>query len=166
MTNPADDKPPKKTKLADYHIEKSDSLDEVHRKSLNFYFSNYVESHSEASKEKKREMIDRILYIVKRGRVDLFNIYLEHGLSINIQSDRTGFTILHMAAACGARDILRVLIKRDDCDYLLRDKKGRLASELAYLCGPTPDVAVSRLLGIKEKKQADKLGIKLTRRPL
>ena len=49
------------------------------------------------------------------------------------------------------------------CTLLLRDKGGRLASELAYLFGQDP--AAARLLGSKERKQAEAQGIKLTRRP-
>jgi len=58
---------------------------------------------------------------------------------------------------------LRGLLKTGDCDFLLRDNRGRLPSEMAYLYGE--DVAVARLLGNKERKQAKEQGIKLTRRP-
>ena len=61
------------------------------------------------------------------------------------------------------RKVLRVLVECGLCNFLLRDKGGRLASELAYLFGHDP--AASRLLGIKERKQAEAQGLKLARRP-
>ena len=65
--------------------------------------------------------------------------------------------------AAKARRVLRVLLDCGLCNFLLRDKGGRLASELAYLFGHDP--AAARLLGIKESKQAEAEGTKLTRRP-
>lgn len=85
------------------------------------------------------------------------------GFGVNEQDKNTGETALHIAAACRAHKVLKVLLETEKCDFLLRDKKGRLASEMAYLHGNDP--AVARLLGIKERKQGDAQGIKVTRRP-
>ena len=90
-------------------------------------------------------------------------VFVEEGFPVTYQDPKTGSTALNRAAACKARDVLRVLIKQDNCDYLIRDKKGRLSSEMAYLYGHDP--ALARLLGIKERKQAARQDIKLTRRP-
>lgn len=90
-------------------------------------------------------------------------VFVEEGFPVNYQDPSTGSTALHRAAACMARDVVRVLISRDECDFLIRDNKGRLPSEMAYLYGRDP--ALARLLGNKERKQAKAQGIKLTRRP-
>jgi hypothetical protein len=91
-------------------------------------------------------------------------VFVNTGFPMNYQDPKTGSTALHRAAACMARDVVRLLIKREQCNFLIRDNKGRLSSEMAYLYGHDP--ALARLLGIKERKQAEELGIKLTRRPL
>ncbi|MEW8524851.1 MAG: ankyrin repeat domain-containing protein [Candidatus Thiodiazotropha endolucinida] len=99
----------------------------------------------------------------KRGNAKRLKAIMETGFPVNYQDPVTGETALHISAGCQARKTLRVLLKFGRCDFLLRDKQGRLASELAYLYGRDP--AVARLLGIKERKQADANGIRLTRRP-
>jgi hypothetical protein len=47
-------------------------------------------------------------------------------------------------------------------DFLIRDRRGRLASELAYLYGEDP--AMAHLLGIKERKDAKETGRHAVRR--
>ena len=89
--------------------------------------------------------------------------FIKHGFPVDYQDPQTGETALHIVAACQARKALRVLLKSEECDFLLRDNQGRLPSEMAYLYGRDP--AVARLLSIKERKQAEAKGIKLTRRP-
>jgi len=89
--------------------------------------------------------------------------FVSAGFPVNWQEPRTGQTALHIVAAGRARAALRTLLKSADLDFLLRDHKGRLASEMASLYGE--DLAVARLLGIKERQQADAQGITLTRRP-
>lgn len=97
------------------------------------------------------------------GNDHIIGIYTEEKFPVNYQHPGTGSTALHEAASTQARDVVRVLLKTGDCDFLLRDNKGRLASEMAYLYGHDP--ALARLLGNKERKQAAAMGIKLTRRP-
>lgn len=89
--------------------------------------------------------------------------FIEEGFPVNYQDPLTGETALHAAAGANARDALRVLLASGRCNFLLRDKQGRLASELALLYGDDP--ATARLLGNKERIQAAAQGIKLTRRP-
>jgi len=103
------------------------------------------------------------LKAAERGNAPLVRAYLEEGFPANYQDRRTGETALLASAGARARDVLRVLLDSGLCNFLLRDKGGRLASELAYLFGRDP--AAARLLGIKERKQAEALGIALTRRP-
>jgi len=103
------------------------------------------------------------LKAAERGNASMVGAFIEEGFPANYQDRQTEEAALHISAAVRARKVLRVLIDCGLCNYLLRDKGGRLASELAYLFGHDP--AAARLLGIKERKQAEAQGIKLTRRP-
>lgn len=121
-----------------------------------------------AAPEQKRNALTALLgaaflKAAEKGNSDKISAILDHGFPVNYQDPRTGQAALHIAVACQARDALRVLLKTGECDFLLRDKQGRLASEMAYLYGE--DAAVARFLGIKERKQAERAGITLTRRP-
>ena len=102
------------------------------------------------------------LKAAERNNAPLVGAWLEEGFPANWRDRQTQETALHISAAARARAVLRMLIESGLCDYLLRDKGGRLASELAYLFGRDPVAA--RLLGIKERKQAEAQGVKLRRR--
>lgn len=104
------------------------------------------------------------LKAAERGSAVVIGAFLEEGFPANWQDNRTKETALHVAAASRARGVLRILLEAGQCDYLLRDKGGRLASDLAYLYGHDPSAA--RLLGIKERKQAEAQGTGLSRRPV
>jgi Ankyrin repeats (3 copies) len=104
----------------------------------------------------------KFLKAAERGNAPMVGAYIEEGFPANYQDQQSEETALHISAAVRARKVLRILIESEMCNYLLRDKGGRLASELAYLFGHDP--AAARLLGIKERKQAEAQGIKLTRR--
>jgi hypothetical protein len=103
------------------------------------------------------------LQAAKRGNAPMVGAYIEEGFPPNFQDRLTLETALHISAATRARRVLRVLLDCGLCNFLLRDKGGRLASELAYLFGHDP--AAARLLGTKERKQAEAQGLTLTRRP-
>jgi hypothetical protein len=103
------------------------------------------------------------LRAAERGNAPMVGAYIEEGFPLNFQDRLTLETALHISAAAKARSVLRVLLDCGLCNFLLRDKGGRLASELAYLFGRDP--AAARLLGSKERKQAEAQGISLTRRP-
>lgn len=92
------------------------------------------------------------LQAVKRGNPATVAAYLDAGMSVNYQDPRTKQTALHVAAACRARAAIRVLVKHPDCNFIIRDRYGRLPSELAYEFGADPVLA--RYLTIKEFKQA------------
>ncbi|MCW8966349.1 MAG: hypothetical protein OQK82_06660, partial [Candidatus Pacearchaeota archaeon] len=102
-------------------------------------------------------------YLRAAERGDILSLihYYEEGFPLNWQDIDTGETALHVIAACRARDCLRLYIKTNECDYLIRDNWNRLPSEMAYLYGNDP--AVARLLGNKERKQAELQQVKLTR---
>jgi Ankyrin repeats (many copies) len=103
------------------------------------------------------------LRAAEQGQVSKLMVFIQEGFPVNYQDPSTGETALHIVAASRARRALRAILKTGQCDFLLRDRSGRLSSEMAYLHGG--DVAVARLLGMKERKQASAQGIKLTRRP-
>ena len=105
---------------------------------------------------------EEYLAAAERGDETDLHDFIEEGFPVTWQDPENGLTALHIAAGCQARKALRVLLATDQCDFLLRDNHGRLASEMAYLYGE--DVAVARLLRNRERKQAEAQGIKLTRR--
>ncbi|MEZ5551535.1 MAG: ankyrin repeat domain-containing protein [Pseudomonadales bacterium] len=102
------------------------------------------------------------LRAAETGNADRVGAFLEDGFSVNYQDPGTGETALHAAAGTRARDVFRRILEEPDIDYLLRDHKGRLPSEVAYVYGRDP--AMARLLAIKEKAQARTQGLVLTRR--
>lgn len=102
------------------------------------------------------------LRAAERGDEQSVRIFLMAGFPPNWQDPESGESALHVAAGSKARAVVRLLVETGFCDYLLRDAQGRLASELAYMHGEDP--TVSRLLGIKERKQAEARGIALKRR--
>jgi hypothetical protein len=113
--------------------------------------------------DKTTNVIGRqFLTAAERGNAPMVGAFIEEGFPVNYQDRLTLETALHISAAARARSVLRVLLACELCNFLLRDKGGRLASELAYLFGQ--DLAAARLLGIKERIQAEAQGIKLTRR--
>lgn len=78
------------------------------------------------------------------------------GRDVNVQ-DKHGMTALHHAAATGARPCIRLLVNSGKCDYLIQDKKGRYASDLAIQWAR--DHAVGRLLTKHQLKQAHERGV-------
>lgn len=109
------------------------------------------------------EMGREFLRVCERGNIKFLMIFKRLGFPLSYQDPITSQTGLTKAAASKARGSIRFLVSSGQCDYLKRDKHGRLASEIAYVFGGDP--AVSRLLAIKQRKQADAQGVKLTRRP-
>jgi ankyrin repeat protein len=103
------------------------------------------------------------LHIARRGILRMLTGFIEEGFPVNWQDARNGQSALHVASAAKARKALLVLAESGRCDFLLRDKEGRLASEMAFLFGDDP--AAARWLRIHERRQAAAKGITLTRRP-
>lgn len=110
-----------------------------------------------------RSLGRRFLSAARTGVPATIKLYLDHGMSADYQDPQTGQTALHAAASSRARKAIRLLISTGACNFLLRDAQGRLSSEIAFLYGQDP--ALARLLRIKERKQAQAQGIRLTRRP-
>ena len=105
---------------------------------------------------------EKFLKSAFRGDEGRLQQYVSQGVNLNCVDPRTGATALHYVAAHGARPAFRVLMTTGRCNFLMRDKKGRLASELAGIYGHDP--AMARLLLRKELQQAHAQGIKLRRR--
>lgn len=106
---------------------------------------------------------EHFMEAAEHGRAEEVMALVNEGFPLNYQDPVSGKSALHLAAASCARLLILAIIKTGTCNFLLRDKKGRLASEMAFVYGD--DVALARLLRIKEGKQAESEGIKLTRRP-
>lgn len=103
----------------------------------------------EAIRDKIREQ--EFIREVKAGKVSSVERSIQLGINVNAQ-DKFGMTALHYAAATGFRPCIRLLVNSGQCNYLIKDNKGRLASELAYEWGR--DYAVGLLLQKKEARQA------------
>jgi len=113
--------------------------------------------------QKTLDLVNRFLEAAAWGDEKVIQAFINLGFPVNYQDPRTGRTALHEAAGTRARDVVKLLLRVRGCDFLIRDNKGRLPSEMAYLYGHDP--ALARLLGDKERRQAEAQGIKLTRRP-
>ena len=136
------------------------------RRSAKIAEGEYIEDDllSQLRDDKDMNRLGRdFLKAAERGNAPVVGAYIEEGFPVNFQDRQTQETALHISAGTSARKVLRVLLDCGLCNFLLRDKGGRLASELAYLFGHDP--AAARLLGTKERKQAEAQGITLARRP-
>lgn len=100
----------------------------------------------------------------EEGDVILVLAYLLEGFPANYQNEKTGETALHIAAAVNAVDVVRVLVSIGNCDYLLRDKRDRLAVELAI--SEADNWAIAKLLGKKSREQGKIQGVSVTRRSI
>lgn len=111
---------------------------------------NIEENAEQLDKSQEVEEQEFILS-VKEGKLWRTESAIYFGINVNIQ-DKFGMTALHHAAAIGFRAGIRMLVNSGKCNYLIKDNKGRLASELAYEWGR--DYAVGLLLQKKEARQA------------
>lgn len=97
-------------------------------------------------------------------RADAFalDVMLRKGVDVNT-CDHLGMTALHHAAAIGSRACIRLLVNCGKCDYLIRDRQGRYASDLAIEWGR--DYVVGRLLSKKQAMQAHRQGVPAWQKP-
>jgi hypothetical protein len=110
-----------------------------------------ADAKAERIASQKRYEEQRFIQDVKRGYTLSIEFGIQSRINVNAQ-DKFGMTALHYAAATGFRPCIRLLVNSGLCNYLLKDNKGRLASELAYEWGK--DYAVGLLLQKKEVRQA------------
>lgn len=107
---------------------------------------------TEAAKATRAEMMVGVVVSTARlCNAAALESFIARGANVNEQDDE-GMTALHHAAARGARPCIRVLVACPRTDYLIKDKLGRYAFELAI--EGARDYAVSRLLRRKQVKQA------------
>lgn len=142
----------KKTTLEDYYHQLGQRVRQI------------LAAPGDDRKHKVSRLGREFLRAAARGVPSTLAVYLDAGIPVNYQDPQTGETALHAAARTGARRAIRLLLASGECNFLIRDARGRFPSEMANLYGRDP--ALARLLGIKERKQADRLGIQLTRRPI
>ncbi len=134
----------------------------AYREALRERLARIAAADEQGRAEKLAALGGEFLQAAQRGNPATLEVFLHGGMPVNYQDPRTRQTALHTAAAAQAREAIRKLIAVPDCDFLIRDGQGRLASEHAYLFGRDP--ALARLLGNKERAQARAQGITLTRR--
>ncbi|MGG6351650.1 ankyrin repeat domain-containing protein [Pseudomonas putida] len=109
------------------------------------------EDNPEAAASEKYLAEQLFINNAKIGNFWSVGLHIKSGTDVNAQ-DRFGMTALHYAAATGFRPCIRLLVNSGKCNYLIKDNKGRLASDLAYEWGR--DYAVGLLLQKKEARQA------------
>jgi hypothetical protein len=101
--------------------------------------------------------LDKMLIVAARAHSFRgIQLLLERGADPNWQ-DEQGWTALHFAASENSRTAIRLLVASGKCDYLIQDKQGRYAFELAVEWAR--DYAVGRLLAKKQAQQAETLGV-------
>jgi hypothetical protein len=99
----------------------------------------------------------KFLKAAKNGDADTLLELLSQDAPVNFIDPVDHATALHYVAGYAARPALRVILKSNKCDFLIRDRNGRLPSELAREYGR--DRPMARLLLLKETRQARANGI-------
>ena len=118
----------------------------------------FLAEHSQPSRNAKARRIGGLTLIrsLRQHEVSLVAELIALGVDVNVQDER-GNTALHYAAALGARPSIRLLVNSGRCNYLLRNKRGRYAYQLALISARDP--AVARLLIKKQLQQAVSEGV-------
>lgn len=91
------------------------------------------------------------LRAAENGDRQFFVEYINQGGDVNFQDPMTGQTALHVAAGTSDKFQIRALVNSGRCNFLIRDRQGKLASEIAFEHSPFPEIA--RYLNILEKDQ-------------
>lgn len=86
------------------------------------------------------------------------------GFDVNKRHPVTHQTALQDLAAGDARPAIRVLLKRGDVDFLVKDHEGGLPSQLAFVFGDDPPLA--RVLARRERLQAQEQDVLLKCTPV
>jgi hypothetical protein len=102
---------------------------------------------------------ERFLAAAEEASSERLEALAAQGAPVNYHDPKNGLTALHYVAAQGARRAFRALLRIGGLDFLARDYRGRLASEMAGAYGH--NLAMERLLFRKEIQQARAKGIPL-----
>jgi len=109
------------------------------------------------------EMLPEYYRAVHTGSAEKLQAIFGKGFPVNYINPITQLTALLSLAGSHGRKGVKVLMEREDVDYLIRDCEGRLASEMAIMYSDDVDMAI--MLMEKEDAQGEREGIKVTRRP-
>lgn len=98
-----------------------------------------------------KENISPLILAAKRNKADIVKYLLEHGEDVNFV-DSTKKTALHHACAGGSNiEIVEILLKHPEIDYLKLDKKKRTAFHRVCIAGSLDIVTLfANLTDIKE----------------
>jgi hypothetical protein len=112
----------------------------------------------EKKQEKRRpEQGLALLVAAKRGDTARVETLVRDGAPVNFIDPVHHATALHYLAAYDARRALQVVMTSEKCDFLVRDWKGRLPSQIAREYGRDREMA--RRLLVEEMSQARRQGI-------
>jgi len=100
---------------------------------------------------------------VHTGNTEKLKAIFDKGFPVNFINPVTQLTALLSLAGSHGKKGIKVLLEMDSVDYLIRDREGRLASEMAIMYSNDVDMAI--ILMEKEDAQGEREGIKVTRRP-
>lgn len=84
-------------------------------------------------------------------------VVFDSGVDVNHMDPLTGGVLLHFAAAYGVRELVKMIVKETDTDFLITDVRGRYPSALAYEVAK--DFVLGRYLMMKEAQQANEDGV-------
>ncbi|MBL3619652.1 MAG: ankyrin repeat domain-containing protein [gamma proteobacterium endosymbiont of Lamellibrachia anaximandri] len=116
------------------------------------------EMNQEERQERKLfELGMEFIEAAKTCDVPLGQAYIDAGYPVNFIDTRVGGTALHHAAANSAREFVRMLLKSEKCDYLIKDNDGRTAYLVANRYGQ--DIPVEYVLLRKSIRQAEERGL-------
>lgn len=103
-----------------------------------FEFLNWEEvaevylAHSHRESVDPRELVREVMRAAREDDQAMIEKYLAAGFPINFQEHDTGHTLLHSAAAGTARGVIKFLEATGKCDFTVNNRKGYLASDVAY----------------------------------
>ena len=105
----------------------------------------------------ERAVWRQLIEAVQRSDIDFLRGATAQGekpaarIANRLADPRTGKTLMHYAAACHAKDVVRFLAAEPGCDFAAQDRKGRSPADIAYKnWGHTP---VARYLLNRELDQ-------------
>lgn len=109
----------------------------------------------EKSPDRNLMIPSAFLEAARTGRADVVGRWLDEGFTaVNYAEPETGLTALHYAAARNAVPVLKRLVASGQCNYALRDRKGRTAATLAIEVADNP--AIGRYLYDLEFRQTER----------